>query len=618
MYKIHCGDCLEVMQGMDENSVDTIITDPPYGLAFMGKHWDYGLPGKVYWEVALRVAKPGAMLLAFGGTRTYHRLTCAIEDAGWEIRDCVMWVYGSGFPKSHDISKGIDKRGGNAVGWFGPWFREWREKNDITQKEVAALFPSRSGGLTGCVANWELGFNMPTPEQFNTICKTFDLPFESIEEAEREVVGENTKGSSPLPGNHNGTWTDEQRDGTFNITTPSTPAARLWHGYGTALKPAHEPIVLAMKPLDGTFAENALKWGVGGLWIDGARVGLTQYDHEEYIPNRIGYKDGIDYKQKAHQRGGNVYGGGKGYDKEFVDSHQTIKPQGRFPANLIHDGSPEVVKGFPNSKSPKPYKRSTKRTTSLYGIDDGNGGQYADTGSAARFFYTAKASRAERNVGMGNSITLELEVCPCGENTERVISLVRAISELVTGMENQGCNMTLSGKTTTGLSCQDIVFTTSTEINKTTELKILNVSILLPTSEYIQDVIKTIQECGLSLVASVESISQSLNIMNEKAESARGVKVVVSETPLKISASAKPFNNFHPTVKSLALMRYLVKLTRTPTGGTVLDPFMGSGTTGMACMKEGRKFIGIEKEEEYCRIAKKRIAASIDAQLQLE
>jgi len=188
---IHHGDCREVMATLDAESVDAIVSDPPYGLSFMGKGWDHGVPGVEFWAEALRVAKPGAHLLAFGGTRTYHRLACAIEDAGWEIRDCVMWVYGSGFPKSHDVSKAIDKAAG----------------------------------------------------------------------AEREVIGPPTPGGQ---GNGN----------AYGAITrpPATAPATAWQGWGTALKPAWEPIIVARKPLVGTVAENVLTHGTGAINVDGCRV----------------------------------------------------------------------------------------------------------------------------------------------------------------------------------------------------------------------------------------------------------------------------------------------------------------------------------------------------------
>lgn len=389
--ELHLGNCLEVMVELPENSVDTILTDPPYGLTFMGKDWDRGVPGVAFWREALRVAKPGAMLLAMGGTRTFHRLVVAIEDAGWEVRDSMAWLYGSGFPKSHDISKGIDKKAG----------------------------------------------------------------------AEREIVGKVTKGSSPLPGNHNGTWNDNQLDGEFNLTAPATPAAQLWHGWGTALKPAMELICVAMKPIDGTFVNNALTWGVAGLWIDGGRV---KTDPEVDDP-RLGGKGEwhIAREQSKHT-------------VSLPPKTMGSSELGRFPANVIHDGSDEVTGLMPE---------------------------------AARFFYCAKASRSERNAGLEG--------------------------------------------------------------------------------------------------------------MKEKRKAGAEFRPNHTEKALN-GESGNPYGrwdkmqNHHPTVKPLALMRYLARLTKTPTGGVVLDPFMGSGTTGIAAVLEGRDFIGIELNPEYLEIAEKRIA---EAQKQL-
>jgi len=331
------------MKEVPDNSVDLILTDPPYGLSFMGKNWDHGVPGVPFWVQALRVAKPGAYLMAFGGTRTYHRLAVAIEDAGWEIRDTLAWVYGSGFPKSHDISKAVDKMNGIPI------------SND------------------GYIPN----------------------------------LKNNTHGNG---------WGGGHKT---NITAPATPAAKEWEGWGTALKPAFEPIVLARKPFKGTVATNVLEWGTGGLNIDACRVGTSNTDNEN---------------------------------------------KGRFPANFINDGSDEVIALFPGVKSGGKNQNDKANADGLFGY----GGKVKyDTlpsnGSAARFFYCAKASSSERGEG-----------------------------------------------------------------------------------------------------------------------------------------------NTHPTVKPAALMEYLLKLASRE-GATVLDPFMGSGTTGIACINTGRKFIGIEKEEEYYRIAEKRI-----------
>jgi DNA modification methylase len=401
------------MKTLPDNSVDAIVSDPPYGISFMAKKWDYDVPKVEVWKEAMRVLKPGGHALIACGTRTQHRMVVNIEDAGFEIRDVVSWIYGSGFPKSLNIGKAIDKRGGHNVSWFGEWLRKWRQENNITQKEVAKLFPSKTGNLTGCVANWELGLNLPTCEQFNTIIKAFNLPFKDIYEAEREVVGTRTtglgtgNGATPIMGD------SENRD----ITAPATDAAKQWDGWGTALKPACEFFTLARKPLsEKTIAANVLKWGTGGINIDGCRVGT------EVI------------KTQAKEKGSSFtsVGSSQGFNGCPESMHQ-----GRFPANLIHDGSQEVLDGFPEAGDKSP----------------------------SRFFYCAKASKKDRNEG-----------------------------------------------------------------------------------------------------------------------------------------------NNHPTVKPTALMAYLCRLI-TPTGGTVLDPFMGSGSTGKAAIREDFDFVGCELDADYYAIATARIDA---------
>jgi len=313
-YTLHHGDCREVMATLDANSVDAIVTDPPYGLSFMGKGWDHGVPGVEFWTEAARVAKPGAHLLAFGGTRTFHRLACAIEDAGWEVRDCVMWVYGSGFPKSRDVSKAIDRAAGAE--------REKRWK------------PVTPGSSVGTL--------------------------------------------EPRP------WLDEARKtgGCFvDGDAPATDAARQWSGWGTALKPAWEPIIVARKPLVGTVAQNVLTHGTGGINVDGCRVGT----------------DG------ARSNGGN----GKLSTSALGDYGPTQRIDygcGRWPANLIHDGSEEVVGLFPRAAGASaPVRGSEQSTTGQNGIlghfNRVPGPFHGDSGSAARFFYCAKASKADRDAG---------------------------------------------------------------------------------------------------------------------------------------------------------------------------------------------------------------------------
>ena len=335
--KLYHGDCLEVMKQIPDNSVDTIITDPPYGLEFMGKEWDSFSNNTNFhnWNMewakeALRIAKPGAILMAFGGSRTYHRLTCALEDAGWQIRDCIMWVYGSGFPKSHNISKAIDKAAGAK-----------RQKIGVA-KGVVKQNPAWNGTAAGRKENYL------KPE--------------------------------------------------YDLTVPATPEAKLWDGYGTALKPAYEPIVLVMKNLDGTFAGNALKWGVAGLWIDGGR-----------IPGVMG-KDRALGKPR---RDTNIYN----------KANQMINPQsplGRWPANIIFECTCDIIKNgkhtYPECPSNILDEQSgvsdggklrigSKRHHSIWNTQKQKEivcnapDNYCDRGGASRFFYCAKASRAERNMG---------------------------------------------------------------------------------------------------------------------------------------------------------------------------------------------------------------------------
>jgi DNA modification methylase len=301
------------MLTMPDNSVDAIITDPPYELGFMGKSWDS--TGVAYditvWQECLRVLKPGGHLLAFGGSRTYHRLACAIEDAGFQIRDQIMWVYGSGFPKSLNIGKAIDKDAG----------------------------------------------------------------------AEREVVGKDKAGTGLGLMDKSSTI-----GGEFDITAPATAEAKQWEGWGTALKPAHEPIVMARKPLDGTVAQTVLTHGTGGINIDGCRVGRADGD-DSSAGNRT-----ANFATQETMSGGNGSGGWSQND------------MGRFPANFIHDGSDEVLELFPQSNGGAFPKKSNVPTGRHYeggwgAVDNGSRTEMGE-GSAARFFYCAKANKTDRNEGL--------------------------------------------------------------------------------------------------------------------------------------------------------------------------------------------------------------------------
>ena len=322
------GDCREVLKTLKTNSVDSIVTDPPYELGFMGKSWDStGIAYNIeVWQECLRVLKPGGHLLAFGGSRTYHRLACAIEDAGFQIRDQIMWVYGSGFPKSLNISKSIE------------------------------------GLLTTGSAN-KTAFKNLSGEQVDR--GNWGIAKQQFTHGQRDTNYDETAGG--------------QRLGKLE---PTTDEAKQWEGWGTALKPAHEPIVMARKPLEGTVAQTVLEHGTGGINIDGCRIG-----------SGTGETKTVQYPDIR----GNNYNNAEG-----TVEYQVIS-QGRFPANFIHDGSDEVVELFPRAKGGAyPAKRGQAVNTSFAGGQETEGGFRAmgDDGSAARFFYCAKASKTDRNEGL--------------------------------------------------------------------------------------------------------------------------------------------------------------------------------------------------------------------------
>jgi DNA modification methylase len=310
-YTLYNGNSKQILPTLPENSVDSIVTDPPYELGFMGKSWDStGIANDVdLWKEVLRVLKPGGHLLAFSGSRTYHRMVVAIEDAGFEIRDQIMWVYGSGFPKSLDIGKAIQKASGvEPIGF--------KENKD------GVFYGTGSGG------------------QYNATPRQLFMP--------------------PLEGE-----------------------AVEWQGWGTALKPAHEPIVLARKPFAGTVANNVLANGVGGLNIDGTRIGT------EGGTKRSGESTHISPSGA------------------FTTGHQIAELNtGRWPANFIHDGSDEVVELFPDTNSGSFQKSKRKRKGFMLSGSENNVQEanapdnYGDSGSAARFFYCAKTNKRDRNEGL--------------------------------------------------------------------------------------------------------------------------------------------------------------------------------------------------------------------------
>lgn len=337
---IHLGNCLDVLPTLADNSVDAVVTDPPYGLSFMGKKWDYDVPSVAVWAECLRVLKPGGHLLAFAGTRTQHRMCCRIEDAGFEIRDMIAWVYGSGFPKSLNVAKAVDAH----IRCGGSSSRKLRQTDQETGGESYELRGLNNG-----------------------------------------ILGEKK------------TWDRKEWE-------PATEQAKPWNGWGTALKPAMEPITVARKPLDGTVAANVQKWGTGAVNVDGCRV--------EGVPPsvpqpRLGVRERTTYG----------FGTGEGRNGELLQA------SGRWPANIIHDGSDEVVGMFPKEaggRAPASGPSLRDENTSVArGRYNGLPGDvepvfYGDAGSAARFFYCAKASKADRDDGLDGMDAVATRIGPDG------------------------------------------------------------------------------------------------------------------------------------------------------------------------------------------------------------
>lgn len=341
---LYSGDNLDILPQLASNSFDSCVTDPPYSLGFMGKEWDSFQAGKEFqawceqWaKELLRVLKPGAFLLAFGGTRTYHRMVCAIEDAGFEVRDCMQWIYGNGFPKGVNISKAIDKAAGIV-----------RERSPITEMQTG----TRLGKMSK-----------------NVRCASCGKPRASADPCTCPRLED----------------------------VPVSELAQIWEGWSTTLKPACELIVMARKPLsESSIHENVLKWGTGALNIDGCRIDMSAEDIA-YINERI---TGFNTTKSIGGVGSGFLGGGG-----FVDRGAYRPEKGRWPANVIHDGSPEAVADFPVDdattwSTEAPARGRRPGGFANVGASNGNGAPngptYADRWSAARFFYAAKADSLDR------------------------------------------------------------------------------------------------------------------------------------------------------------------------------------------------------------------------------
>jgi site-specific DNA-methyltransferase (adenine-specific) len=345
--KLILGDSKIKLKELPDNSVDSIVTDPPYGISFMSKSWDYDVPSVEIWEECLRVLKPGGHLLSFAGSRTYHRMAVRIEDAGFEIRDQIMWIYGSGFPKSHNIGKAVDTILGN-------------EREDVGLHERQNY---KKGGA---------GFRQLGDDEIKTDYRL-------------------TKGNSE------------------------------WEGWGTALKPAHEPIVMARKPFKGSVADNVLKYGTGGINIDDSRIGNQERTYD--------LKGGENLNKLSRQGKGDnddatsmgAYGHGA---KQISIGTKTV--EGRFPANIILDEEAgrlldeqtgQLTSGF--MKSGTPRQMSENPNVNTYGHWDSDtvrNDTYGDSGGASRFFYCPKTSKTDRNEGLDS---FDEKFAPKGNNIGR-------------------------------------------------------------------------------------------------------------------------------------------------------------------------------------------------------
>jgi DNA modification methylase len=514
--RLYLGDALNVLPGLGSGSVDAVVADAPYELGFMGRAWDAsGIAYNVdLWREVLRLLKPGGHLLAFGGTRTYHRLACAVEDAGFEVRDQIGWLYGSGFPKSLDVSKAIDKAAG-------------AERELRVNERWAEKYPNGPGGnLSG------------------------DGRSAHFNQAKR-IVG------NPLM-----------------TSDPATDEARQWQGWGTALKPAWEPIVVARKPLVGTVAQNVQKHGTGAINVDGCRVPTG-----DSLARPFG-SGGISAAQLNAIPRGTITGEGL---------------TGRWPANVIHDGSEEVLEAFAAFGERKsggmPGKVYCHGQPSGFMTENRRADEhmtYGDSGSAARFFMCCPWSEADewhrhesngQPVSDAGSPSRKCETPTADDPAATKTSASKSEASPVSPASTGSCKSSTPTPSHAAAGNWDGTGT-------------------IPTTASLS------KSFGSALHVTGASINPESLALNTESGQRRFFYAP------KASKSERGEGNTHPTVKPLSLARYLCRLV-TPPGGTVLTPFMGSGTEVLGAVLEGFNAIGIEREPEYFAIAERRLAEAV-------
>lgn len=586
-------DCIEAMAAMDAASVDAIICDPPYGLSrepdiadvlthwlagddyehrgggFMGKTWDSFVPGPAYWREAIRVLKPGGHLLAFGGTRTYDLLAIAVRIAGFEIRDSVMWLYGSGFPKSLDVSKAIDKRREDVedVRVVCRWLRRAIDGTPETVATVAMRFGFHPRMVEHWAArNTDSQPALPTLEQWDALRDLLHFSDEMDAEVLRLNLRKGEPGEAwaerPVTGvveewANRSNYALTSRDGLRRDTAVGEEAQR-WQGWGTALKPGHEPVVVARKPLIGTVAANVLEHGTGALNVDGCRIG---HEEPEGTP-----RDGL-------------HGSRAGIMGDAVMRHRetdAASTDGRWPANLILSHAEDCV------------CVGERRVKAITGTA---AGRMAGRASGVYGDYVGSAE-AGRQAGLGDEDGLEtVEAWECAPGCP-VAALDAQSGRLTSGNANvrRESGSDQHGNTSAAYGAE----------SRPAGSEMVSYGDTGGASRffYCAKASKAERNAGLEHFAERrQSIGDERPSggMHERYGDVNG------------SGSTAPTRNPHPTVKPIALMRWLVKLV-TPPGGVVLDPFMGSGSTGIAAALEGFDFIGIEREPEYMPIARERIA----------
>jgi DNA modification methylase len=560
--ELHCGNMLDVLATLDENSLDSCVTDPPYHLTsivkrfsnttperetfamnnpveaygrlsrgFMGKLWDGGEIAfdPATWRAVFRVLKPGAHLVACGGTRTYHRMATAIEDAGFEIRDCVSWLYGSGFPKSHSVALAVDKMNG-----LGP---------------RAKAFNMKGRG--------------DRADEFDTNGHNILPPYE-----------------------------------------PVTPEAEQWQGWGTALKPAAELIVLARKPLsEGTVASNVLRWRTGAINVDACRVGdeVRSAAFTSFGPchgNRLGAADTADERR-----------GTQGDPKDYV---------GRWPANVCHDGSDEVVAAFPEAlgqngtvSGDEPsattgniFSRYEARATTAVPRDAG--------GSAARFFFQARQDDPCHSTNIASDAADRFDL-----QSARVVSVLSHVVALTT--ERLALEPASYRALDTSASASEfaLIVASVTELIQNLDRRFA----LGLSPERLSVRLDRATCAAIRNPIGITTITISLSTSGQCADVAT-FNIIETSAGVGASDSARRFHytskadaddrlgSAHPTVKPVDLMQWLVRLT-TPPGGTVLDPFSGTGTTGEAAWREGMRAVLVEAEPEYQADIRRRMALAM-------